>query len=231
MLCAMLCVLLLALSVPAMAVSGSSTLADSGEKYVVTASSLNMRAGAGMNYLVIEHLHRGTEVTYLSSKNGWWRVRLSDGTSGYVDKQYLTPSAADETGSYTVSASLLAMRAEPKTKSRRLAKLPRGTVVYVSQLNGDWGYISYNGQHGWVAIRYLKKGGEYEAAASVKSGNTYTVICDTLNVRKRAGGTRIDTIKSGTSVRVTSVSNGWARVSYSKNGRIKEGWVSTKYLG
>lgn len=231
MLCALLAVLLLALSVPAMAVSGSSTLADSGEKYVVTASSLNMRAGAGTDYQVIEHLHRGTEVTYLSSKNGWWRVRLSDGTSGYVDKQYLTPSNADETGSYTVSATLLAMRAEPKTKSKRVAKLARGTVVYVSQLNGDWGYVSYNGQHGWVAIKYLKKGGAYASAASIKSGSTYTVICDTLNVRKRAGGRRIDTIKSGTSVRVTSVSNGWAYVSYSKGGRVREGWVSTQYLG
>ncbi len=228
---ALLAVVFLCLSTPALAVSGSSTLADSGDQYVVTADWLNMRAGAGTDYMVVEHLRNGTKVTYVSSKSGWWRVRLANGTSGYVDKQYLTPVDASKTGSYTVSASKLALRKEPNTKSKRLAKLPRGTVVYVSRLNGDWGYVSYNGQSGWVAIKYLQKGGNYVSAASVKSGNTYTVICDTLNVRRRAGGTRIDTIKSGTTVRVSRVSGDWAYVSYNKNGRVKDGWVSAKYLG
>jgi N-acetylmuramoyl-L-alanine amidase len=231
-----MCALLVALtlcatcSVPALAVSGSTTLADTGDQYIVTARSLNMRAGAGTEYLVIKHLRKGTKVTYLSTKSGWWRVRLSDGTTGYVDKQYLTSVNATKSGSYTVTAQKLSLRAQPKTSSKRLATIKRNTVLYVSQLNGDWGYVTYNGQGGWVAMKYLKKGGETKAA-DVKKGNTYTVTCSTLNVRKRANGTRIDTLKQGTTVRVSSVSGDWAYVSYSKNGRVKEGWVSVKYLG
>lgn len=229
--CALLVALTLGAScpVPALAVSGSSTLADSGDQYVVTARSLNMRAGAGTEYLVIKHLRRGTKVTYLSTKSGWWRVRLSDGTTGYVDKQYLTSVNADQSGSYTVSAGKLSLRARPNTKSRRLATLTRGTVLYVSQLNGDWGYVTHGGQSGWVAMKYLKKGGETKAA-DVKAGSTYTVVCETLNVRRRANGTRIDTLKQGATVRVSRVSGDWAYVSYSKNGRVREGWVSVKYL-
>ena len=189
-----------------------------------------MRAGAGTEYLVIKHLRRGTKVTYLSTKSGWWRVRLSDGTTGYVDKQYLTSVSADQSGSYTVSAARLSLRATPNTKSKRLATLTRGTVLYVSKLNGDWGYVTHGGQSGWVAMKYLKKGGETKAA-DVKAGSTYTVMCETLNVRRRANGTRIDTLKQGTTVRVTRVSGDWAYVSYSKRGRVKEGWVSVKYLG
>ena len=61
MMCALIVALTLGASwpVPALAVSGSSTLADSGDQYVVTARSLNMRAGAGTEYLVIKHLRRG----------------------------------------------------------------------------------------------------------------------------------------------------------------------------
>lgn len=230
------CALLVALtlgaswSAPALAVSGSSTLASSGDQYVVTARSLNMRAGAGMEYLVIRHLRRGTKVTFLSTKSGWWRVRLSDGTTGYVDKQYLTSVNADQSGSYTVSASRLSLRAMPTTNSKRLALLARGTVLNVSQLNGDWGYVTHGGQSGWVAMKYLKKGGETKAA-DVKAGSTYTVTCDRLNVRGRANGTRIDTLRQGATVRVSSVSGDWAYVFYTRNSRVKEGWVSVKYLG
>lgn len=235
-LCALLVALTLGASVPALAVArstqpvaGSSTLAKSGDQYVVTAGVLNMRAGAGKGYTVIKHLRRGTKVTYLSSKSGWWRVRLSDGTTGYVDKKYLTRVSATDTGTYTVSASKLSLRATPNTKSKRLNTLTRGTVLYVSKLNGDWGYVTHGGQSGWVAMKYLKSGGE-TSAADVKAGKTYTVTCETLNVRRRANGSRIDTLKQGATVRVSRVSGDWAYVSYSKNGRVREGWVSVKYL-
>ena len=133
-----------------------------------------------------------------------------------MDKQYLTSVNADQSGSYTVSAGKLSLRARPNTKSRRLATLTRGTVLYVSKLNGDWGYVTHGGQSGWVAMKYLKKGGETKAA-DVKAGSTYTVVCETLNVRRRANGTRIDTLKQGATVRVSRVSGDWAYVSYSKN--------------
>ena len=234
-LCALLTVVLLASAVPALAVGQSSTLATSGSQYIVNASGLNVRSGAGMQYSVVKVASRGTKLTYVSSLNGWWYVRLSNGTTGYVDKQFLTPVSASSTGNYTVTASTLLVRAQPNTNAKRVGKLSKGTNVYVSRLNGDWGYISYNGTTGWVALKYLStsSGGSASAAANVKSGNVYTVIAKALNVRRSASAssTRLDTISSGTSVRVTQVSGKWAYITYTKNGKARQGWVSTSYLG
>ena len=218
---------------PALAVSGSSTLASSGAKYVVTASALNVRSGAGKSYSVIATAYRGKEVTFISSKNGWWYVRLANGTKGYVDKQYLTPVSATETGSYTVTVSTLLMRATPNTKSRRVGKLSKGTVVNVTELNGDWGYVTCNGTKGWVAIKYLAKSSANASGAAIAVGGSYTVTADILNVRKRGStsAARIGKLKKGEAVRVSQISGSWAYVSYTSGGVIRQGWVSAKYLG
>ncbi len=227
-------VLLSAAAMPALAVGNSSTLATSGSRYVVTASGLNVRAGAGMQYSVVTVAVRGTQVTYISNLRGWWYVRLNNGTTGYVDKQYLTPVNATKTGNYTVTASILLMRSRPNTGSSRVGKLNRGTNVYVSDLNGDWGYVTYNGTSGWVALKYLSaSSGTPKVATKVTAGSVYTVIANALNVRRAAsaGSTRLDTIKNGTTVRVSQVTGNWAYVTYTKNGKVKQGWVSTNYLG
>ncbi len=231
---ALIAVLMSAAALPALAVGQSTTLATSGSKYIVTASGLNVRSGAGMGFSVIAVAPRGATVTYISNSRGWWYVRLSSGTTGYVDKQYLTPVTAAETGTYSVTASVLLVRARPNTSGKRVGRLTKGTNVYVSQLNGDWGYISHNGTNGWVALRYLKAtGGSVQPATNITAGSVYTVIAEALNVRAGAssGATRQDVITSGTSVRVSQVSNGWAYVSYTKNGKTRQGWVSTRYLG
>ena len=234
LLCAALVVVLVSAAMPALAVGQSTTLATSGSRYIVTASGLNVRAGAGMGFSVITVAPRSTTVTYISNSKGWWYVRLPSGTTGYVDKQYLTPVSAAETGAYSVTASVLLVRARPNTNGKRVGRLTKGTNEYVSQLNGDWGYISYNGINGWVALRYLKSTtADLKPASSVSAGSVYTVIAEALNVRARAssGGTRLDVITNGTSVRVSQVSGGWAYVTYTKAGRVRQGWVSTQYLG
>ncbi|MBO4885534.1 MAG: SH3 domain-containing protein [Clostridia bacterium] len=234
LLCAALVAVLVAASMPALAVGQSTTLATSGSRYIVTASGLNVRSGAGMGFSVITVAPRGATVTYISNNRGWWYVRLSSGTTGYVDKQYLTPVSAADTGAYTVTASVLLMRAKPNTDGKRVGKLMKGTNVYVSKLNGDWGYVSYNGVSGWVALRYLRAtSGEVKPASKISAGSVYTVIAEALNVRRSGSthATRLDTITGGTSVRVSQVSGNWAYVTYTKNGKVRQGWVSTSYLG
>ena len=133
-------VLISTAAMPALAVSGSSTLASSGSVYVVTARAVNVRAGAGTKYTVVNIVTHGDKVTYLSSYNGWWYVRLSNGSTGYVDKQFFSPVSSTKTGTYTVKANILLLRSKPNTNSSRVAKIKRGTKLYISDLNGDWGY-------------------------------------------------------------------------------------------
>ena len=73
-LCAVLAMVLLAMSVPALAVSGSSTLAKKGDWYYVIATRLNVRSGPGIQYKVRTVLKRGTKVMFHSVNRGWWAV-------------------------------------------------------------------------------------------------------------------------------------------------------------
>lgn len=229
-LCLTLLLFLLAVQIPAFAaVSGSTSMAEKGDKYVVTASYLNFRSGPGTSYPVVTGLKKGTTVTYMEYKGGWWRVKTSGGKTGYVDRKYLTPAKVDDTGKYFVTASALRVRKSPTTESSTVSLLQKGDIITISQLNGDWGYVSSGaGSKGWVALKYVST----NRPASSGSSGSYTVTADTLNVRSGASThyERTDALKYGASVRVTQLSGSWGKISYSKNGSARTGWVKMDYL-
>ena len=239
--CLMLVVVLLSAQLPAKAaVAGSTTLANKGSKYVVTASELNFRSGPGTNYGVIKGLRRGTTVTYVGYKSGWWLVETKDGRQGYVDRKYLTPVTASKTGTYYVTASTLRVRKSPSTSSGTKGYITKGTQVNISQLNGDWGYVSSGaGVTGWVALQYMSTTRPSSSSSSSSSSGsvsssygTHYVTASTLNVRKSASrsAARIDALGYGAGVTVNRRSGSWSYITYSKGGVSKSGWVSTEYL-
>ena len=82
--CAALAIVLIGLmAAPALAVvPQSSTLAPyASQTYIVNCSGLNMRQNPQMGSYVLTVLPRGTTVTYVDDKNGWWYV--SAGKHGY----------------------------------------------------------------------------------------------------------------------------------------------------
>ena len=72
-------------------------------KYV-TATTLNVRSGAGTNYSIIGSLSKGTKVEVISTKNGWSKIKYN-GSTGYVSSQYLSSSASDNSTSTSTSVS------------------------------------------------------------------------------------------------------------------------------
>jgi tetratricopeptide (TPR) repeat protein len=61
----------------------------SNEKYIVSAVSLNMREGAGINYKIITTLSEGDEVELIDNfSNEWWKV-VSKEYEGYVVSKFL----------------------------------------------------------------------------------------------------------------------------------------------
>ena len=59
-------------------------------KYV-TATSLNVRSGAGTSYSILGSLSKGTKVEVISTANGWSKINYN-GSTGYVSSQYLSSS-------------------------------------------------------------------------------------------------------------------------------------------
>ena len=72
-------------------------------KYV-TATTLNVRSGAGTNYSIIGSLSKGTKVEVISTTNGWSKIKYN-GSTGYVSSQYLSSSASDNSTSTSISVS------------------------------------------------------------------------------------------------------------------------------
>ena len=144
------------MAMPAFAVGQSATLAKKGDKYYVVANRLNMRTNAGMSYAVKAKLKQGTKVVFLSEKSGWWKIKLSSGKTGYVDKQFLTRYNVPKKGIYYTTAALN-VRTEPKLRDNIIGTFKKGKKVKVDTLNGDWVHVNTISYTGWVASKYLKK--------------------------------------------------------------------------
>ena len=227
--------------------SGSTSQpSTSTTKATVTATSLNVRSGAGTSYSVITKLSKGTVVDVIeSASNGWKKIKTSGGTTGWVSGDYLTTGSAGNSStnnstsqtSYkaTVTATSLNVRSGAGTSYSVITKLSKGTVVDVleSASNGWKKVKTSNGTTGWVSGSYLTTGVvEYPSTDNSTSQTSYkaTVTADSLNVRKGAGTSYsvITKLSKGTVVDVLeSASNGWKKIKTS-NGTI--GWVSGSYL-
>ena len=79
--------------------SGSTSQpSTSTTKATVTATSLNVRSGAGTSYSVITKLSKGTVVDVLeSASNGWKKIKTSNGTIGWVSGSYLANGVVEQT--------------------------------------------------------------------------------------------------------------------------------------
>ncbi|WP_139906105.1 C40 family peptidase [Clostridium thermarum] len=56
---------------------------------IVTASKLNVRTGPSTSYSVMHTLWQGNNVKVIGESNGWYKIQLSDGRTGWVSGTYL----------------------------------------------------------------------------------------------------------------------------------------------
>ena len=57
---------------------------------IVNTKLLNVRAGAGTKYEVVDQVASGTSVLVLEKKGNWYRVDLQNGIKGYVNQKFLS---------------------------------------------------------------------------------------------------------------------------------------------
>ena len=206
---------------------------------VVNTSALNVRKGPSTKNSVITTLYKGDKVTITDSDNGWYKVKLSNGKTGWVSDDYIkvtsSSSSSNSTSSSktgTITADSLNVRSGAGTKYSVIASLSKGSKVTITSTKGDWHKIKMsNGKTGWVSADYIKISSSNSSSSSSSSVNNKigTVNTSSLNVRKGAGTNYsvIATVKSGQKVGILSSKNGWYNVLLS-NG--KKGWVSSKYI-
>ena len=146
-------------------------------------ADVNLRRGAGTNYGVIKVIGTGTTVTVTDASNSqWYKVKLSDGTEGYLFSEYLkvtsgnidsakpsatpTPTPAPSNGTVQAkTTSDLNVRKGPGT-SYGIIK-----VTVTEATNSSWYKVKLSdGTEGYLAAQYLKiTSGDIN---SVKPGNS-----------------------------------------------------------
>jgi uncharacterized protein YgiM (DUF1202 family) len=69
---------------PAPATGGQTPTTPQVKRGTVSGSYVNIRTGAGTNYGLVTTVAKGTTAEVLSSQNNWYKIKLNNGTVGWI---------------------------------------------------------------------------------------------------------------------------------------------------
>ena len=138
-----------------------------------TTGNVYLRQGPGTSHEALDILRKGAEVILYEMESGWYKVKLEDGTAGYVSSKYITvtqsyndamedlfqpdePSKPQSTGK-GVATTDVNFREGPSTSHKKLGRIPEGASLILYGQDGDWQQVEYNGIMGYVYGKYVKK--------------------------------------------------------------------------
>ena len=198
---------------------------------VRTSTALNIRSGPGTSFPIVGGLPAGSTVQVTSLSRGFYRLS----TGGWISSGYTSrpsagtggggvPSGTAVSGSVRTSSEVN-IRSGPGTSFGIIGGLPAGTTVQVTSLSNGF-YRLFSG--GWISSRYTSRpttnpgGGGGIPAGTPVSGSVRTSTA--LNIRSGPGTSFsiIGGLPAGATVQITSLSNGFYRLSSGS-------WISSGY--
>lgn len=146
-----------------------------------------------------------------------------------------------------VLATSLNVRSEPAASAPVQGSLKQGSEVTVLDEQFGWMKVRHGSTTGWVAGYYLTRTGASSPSSNVKAASggpsgaskptaaalqkagSAKVTADSLRVRggPGTGYAMTGSLRSGDSVSVERIQNGWAQIKLRDGGK---GWVSVQYL-
>lgn len=167
----------------------------------VTADTLNLRSEASTDSSIVKLLNQGEELDVISDEGDWLRVS-SDGTEGYVSKDYVqvneetvnttpetpteiptqTPTTENpsETGTITVVTSKVnqdtQIRILPLINSNVLENISSGATVTIITSTNKWTFVETDTISGWVLNSVLEENttstSDNQTTENTDNGNT-----------------------------------------------------------
>lgn len=167
----------------------------------VTADTLNLRSEASTDSSIVKLLNQGEELDVISDEGDWLRVS-SDGTEGYVSKDYVqvneetvnttpetptetptqTPTTENpsETGTITVVTSKVnqdtQIRILPLINSNVLENISSGATVTIITSTNKWTFVETDTISGWVLNSALEENttstSDNQTTGNTDNGNT-----------------------------------------------------------
>jgi len=143
---------------------------------VINASLLNVRSGPGTSYSVKAGISGGTQVTVISTSNGWSRVILPNGTEGYVSNSYLSIKSGSTTTTAATAPAVptgLSISAINATGATFKWNAVSGATEYQVNVSGGW--ITVTGQSTTTHVRTgLKANTSYDYCIRAKNAVGYS---------------------------------------------------------
>ena len=187
---------------------------SNGTVQAKTTSDLNVRKGPGTSYGIIKVIDMNVTVTVTEATNSsWYKVKLSDGTEGYLAAQYLKITSGDinsvkpgnsgddntnngnnsntpATGEYVRVTVGLNLRSEPNTSSKVLTVLSTGTVLNVlDRKTSGWVHVrTTGGAEGYVSAEYVTAYDPSSSNASVSVSSVDLAQYKTIYIQASASG-------------------------------------------
>ena len=134
---------------------------------VVTASTLNVRAAAGLSYARVDQVYNGN-ILWVNGRNldtTWISVVTPDGVAGWVNSKYISSNinfttlpVTSNTGTGIVLTGRLNVRANPGAGNTILTSAPQGANMTLIGRTSDnsWLYLrAPDGIEGWSRADYL----------------------------------------------------------------------------
>ncbi len=125
----------------------------------------------------------------------------------------------------------LNMRYGPGTDYSKVMeeRIPDNVRLYIGYVSGNWGYTSYNGNEGWVALKQTTTEPPAPETPQPEAAGYYVYVATPdggLNLRQGPGTDHAkvmeDRIPDNVRLYIESVSQGWGYTSYNGN----TGWVA-----
>ena len=229
---------------------------DPGPIGTVTAYTLRVRAGAGINAASLGVLRYGQQVFVLAQNTdgSWLQIRWAYGT-GWVSAAYMSVSgvpqvSADGQGGYLpvggeapyaiVLSAYLNVRTGPGVNYAAIGQVQGGETLPIVGRSADsrWYQVETRFGTGWVYSGYVAARNEYggspvttaSAAGAEVSGPFGIVNTGALHVRSGPGGqyTSLGTIAGGTQTRIVGRNADWSW--WLLETPVGTGWCSARYI-
>ena len=187
---------------------------SNGTVQAKTTSDLNVRRGPGTSYGIVKVIDMNVTVTVTEATNSsWYKVKLSDGTEGYLAAQYLKITSGDinsvkpgnsgddntnngnnsnapATDEYVRVTVGLNLRSEPNTSCKVLTVLSTGTVLNVlDRKTSGWVHVrTTGGAEGYVSAEYVTAYDPSSSSASISVSSVDLAQYKTIYIQASASG-------------------------------------------
>lgn len=179
-----------------------------GQTAVSSVNGLNVRAQADLSSAVLTKMNAGEQAEVLSTTGDWIEISFRN-TRGFVSKQYISLSEAEETAeteqpadeaepaekkesiskvsSFEIAVSALNVRSKPDLSSEIQQTVTKGQVFPVVSMQGNWVEIKLaEDKNGWAYAFHGQLSDQTAATVENDSTESVTVLTDGTNLRTAA---------------------------------------------